>query len=97
MMDLHQIVNYGLYGLSGLFFGIFAARQSRQAMIKIYEAFREAGLGGIFSVIPSVLVLIITLFIFPSIFGVRTQVGSFVYYLTIMYICNKGWKIYKGQ
>ncbi|MDO4177860.1 MAG: hypothetical protein Q4D21_01600 [Phascolarctobacterium sp.] len=96
-MDFHQIVNLSLYAFSGIMFGIFAARQTLQASIKIREAFKEAGFAGLVTVIPSLLIVLITLFIFPSIFTTRTQLGGFTYYLTLIYFFNKGWKIYRNK
>jgi len=96
-MDFHQIVNLALYAFSGIMFGIFASRQTLQAAIKIREAFKEAGFAGLVSVMPSLAVVLITVFIFPSIFTTRTQIGGFAYYLTLIYFFNKGWKIYRNS
>ena len=49
-MTFHQIVTYLLYGISGMFFGIFASRYSVLAALKIREALHEGGLPGLFSV-----------------------------------------------
>ena len=51
-MTFHQIVTYLLYGMSGLFFGIFASRYSVLSALKIREALHEGGIAGLFSVLP---------------------------------------------
>lgn len=96
-MDFHQIVNLALYAFSGICFGVFGSRQTLQAAIKLSEASKEAGFSGLITELPSIAILLITLIIFPSIFTTRTELGGFAYYLTLIYFCNKGWKIYKNK
>ena len=89
-MTFHQIVTYLLYGLSGMFFGIFASRYSVLAGVKVREALHEGGLTGLFSVLPQIIFLFVSFFLFPSWFLTRTTTGGLTYYVCLVYFVNKG-------
>lgn len=95
-MDFTQIVNYILYGFSGACFGIFASRYSVFAIRHIRQSFAEAGLGCLLSIIPQVLLLIVSFLLFPTWFISRTPTGGFFYYLVLIYFFNKGMRLTNG-
>lgn len=86
-----NILSQVLYGMSGFFFAIFACRYGNLAVAKLKNAWQEHGLSPIFflSTIPSLLLLIIVLFIFPSLLYTKTQVGGFVYLFTYIILHMK--------
>lgn len=93
-MDFSEILNYMLYGFSGLCFGASASRYSVLATINLLEAYKEKGLSGVASCWFGLLFLIIAAFIFPIWFIGRTTVGGFCYYAMFIYFYNKGYQLY---
>ena len=89
-MNFHPIVAYLLYGIRGMFFGLFASRHSVLAALKIREALHEGGFTGLFSVLPQLLFLFVSFFLFPSWFLTRTTTGGFTYYVCLLFFFNKG-------
>lgn len=92
-MTFHQIVTYLLYGLGGIFFGIFASRYSVLSALKIKTAWREEGFLGLTSCLPQTLFLFVSFFLFPSWFLTRTATGGFTYYVCLLFFFNKGLRI----
>ena len=89
-MTFHQIVTYLLYGLSGIFFGIFASRYSVLSALRIRECIHESGITGLFSCLSQMLFLFVSFFLFPSWFLTRTTTGGFAYYVCLPFFSNKG-------
>lgn len=94
-MSFGAIVNYILYGLSGILFGIFASRYSVFAALHIKGRYREEGLAGLTACLPQLLLLFVTFFLFPTWFISKTPTGGFFYYLVLVYFFSKGMRINK--
>lgn len=96
-MNFGEIVNYLLYGFSGLCFGASASRFSVLATVNLFKAYKENGFSGILKCWFGVLFLLIAAFIFPIWFIGRTTVGGFCYYAIFIYFYNKGYRLYIKQ
>lgn len=98
-MDFSTLVNYALYAISGLCFGIFASRYSIFAAAKLTQLYHSEGITGLFSGLPQILFLFVTFFLFPTWFIAKTPIGGFVYYALIIYFFNRGYRthIKKGE
>lgn len=95
-MSFHQGVNLLLYALSGFCFGIFAARWCVYSAAKIVDRWRSEGVGGLFGCLPFFLLLAVGFFFFPMWFVTRTELGSFVYYLVLIFFFNRGYRTLRG-
>lgn len=93
-MNFGEIVNYILYGISGLCFGMFASRYSVLSAVKIAERWREEGFTSLFSCLPQLLFLFAAFFLFPTWFISKTPTGGFVYYAIVIYFFSKGYRTY---
>lgn len=93
-MDISQLLNYALYGISGLCFGVFASRYSVFAASRLAQLYRSGGLAALFSGLPQMLFLFLTFFLFPTWFITKTPTGGFVYYAILIYFFNKGYRQY---
>ncbi len=91
-MDLERAVNLMLYALSGFFFGIFAARWCIYGAARIADKWRTEGVTGLFSCLPFFLLLSVGFFFFPMWFVTKTELGSFVYYLVLIFFFNRGYR-----
>ena len=89
-MSFSQIVNYLLYGFSGVCFGLFASRHSVFAARRIKENFRKTGFAGLTACLPQMLLLFICFFLFPILFTNKTVTGGFFYYLCLIFFFSKG-------
>lgn len=89
-MSFHEIITWLLYGLSGIFFGIFASRYSVLSMRRLKQAWKEEGAVGLISCLPQMLFIFISFFLFPSWFLTRTTTGGFAYYVCLLLFFNKG-------
>lgn len=96
-MSFHQIVTYLLYGLSGIFFGIFASRYSVLSVLKLKASWKEEGLTGLSDCLPQILFLFVSFFLFPSWFLTRTTTGGFTYYVCLLFFFNKGLRIHSNK
>ena len=86
-----NVLSQVLYGMSGFFFGIFACRYGSLATNKIKAAWLQKGLSPAFvlSTLPSILILVLALFIFPVILYSKTPVGGFIYLFTYIFLNMK--------
>ena len=91
-MTFTAIVNYILYGLSGFCFGIFASRYSVLAALKIKESWGNGS--NLLQLLPSLLFLGISFFIFPLWFITKTNVGGFIYYAVLLFFFSRGYNTY---
>lgn len=94
-MTFHQIVTYLLYGLSGIFFGIFASRYSVLSALKLKATWKKEGLVGLMTCLPQMLFIFVSFLLFPSWFLTRTTTGGFAYYLCLLFFFNKGMQMHK--
>ena len=87
MFDLDNISSQLLYALSGYLFGIFACRYGIISTNKLKEAWAENGfsLAFLLTAIPSLLILVTAVFLFPVWMSTRTQIGAFVYLATFIF------------
>lgn len=93
-MDISEIVNYILYGFSGICFGASASRYSVLATVNMVEAYRKNGFSGLSSCWFGLLFVLIAAFVFPVWFIGRTTVGGFCYYAVFIYFYNRGYQLY---
>lgn len=86
-----NILSEILYGMSGFFFAIFACRYGTLATNKMKAIWLRQKFSPAFflSVIPSILILAIAVFIFPILLYTKTSVGGFVYLATYIYLHMK--------
>ena len=89
-MDFSHIVNWLLYGFSGLCFGIFASRYSVLSVLYIQKKYLEEGIACFFSCLPQLLFLATSFFLFPTWFISKTPTGGFFYYAVLAYFFSKG-------
>lgn len=89
-MSFSQIINYLLYGFSGVCFGIFASRYSVLSARYVKQKFHDAGLAGLSACLSQILFLFVSFFLFPTWFISRTTTGGFFYYLCLIFFFNKG-------
>lgn len=92
-MDFAQIVNWLLYGFSGLCFGVFASRYSVLSALYIKRKYQEEGIACFFSCLPQLLFLATSFFLFPTWFISRTPTGGFFYYAVLAYFFSKGMRL----
>lgn len=91
-MSFSQIINYLLYGFSGICFGIFASRYSVLSARYVKEKCRGESFVGLGSCLPQILFLFVSFFLFPTWFISKTTTGGFFYYLCLIYFFNKGFR-----
>lgn len=84
---LDEISSQILYALSGFLFGIFSCRYGTISTNRMKAAFAEKGftLAFLLAAIPSLLVLVVAVFLFPIWLSTRTEIGAFVYMATFIY------------
>lgn len=92
-MDFSHIVNWLLYGFSGLCFGVFASRYSVLSTIYIKNKYHEEGIACFFSCLPQLLFLATSFFLFPTWFISKTPTGGFFYYAVLVYFFSKGMRL----
>lgn len=93
-MDIGEILNYILYGFSGVCFGASASRYSVLATVNMVEAYRKNGFSGLSSCWFGLVFVLIAAFVFPVWFIGRTTVGGFCYYAVFIYFYNRGYQLY---
>ena len=83
---LDNFLSQLLYGISGYLFGIFACRFGNISIHKTKTAWAEHCFSAAFIIaaLPSLLILLLAVFLFPVWFSTRTQVGAFVYLATFI-------------
>lgn len=96
-MSFGEIVNYILYGFSGICFGVFASRYSIFAALRIKEKYREEGLACFLNIFPQLLFLAVSFFLFPTWFISKTPTGGFFYYAFLIFFFNKGMRMQKNS
>ena len=84
---LDEVTSQILYGLSGFLFGIFSCRYGTISTNKMKAAWTEKGFSSSFllTAMPSLIFLLIAVFIFPIWLSTRTELGAFVYLATFIY------------
>ena len=84
---LDEVASQILYALSGFLFGIFSCRYGTISTNRMKAAFAEKGFTPAFllSAIPSLIFLVIAVFLFPIWMSTRTELGAFVYLATFIY------------
>ena len=84
---LDEVTSQILYGLSGFLFGVFSCRYGTISTNKLKAAWAEKGLSFSFllSAMPSLIFLLIAVFLFPIWMSTRTELGAFVYLATFIY------------
>ena len=84
---LDEVTSQILYGLSGFLFGIFSCRYGTISTNKMKAAWAEKGFSSPFllTAMPSLIFLLIAVFIFPIWMSTRTELGAFVYLATFIY------------
>ncbi|MDD4721663.1 MAG: hypothetical protein PHR07_02800 [Acidaminococcaceae bacterium] len=86
-----NILSEILYGMSGFFFAIFACRYGTLATNKMKAVWlqQRMSLAFFLSVIPSLLILTIAIFIFPILLYTKTPIGGFIYLVTYIFLHMK--------
>lgn len=89
-MSFGAIVNFLLYALSGICFGVFASRYSVLSAQFIKSKWREQGIACFFSCLPQLLFITVSFFLFPTWFISKTPTGGFFYFAVLAYFFSKG-------
>ena len=84
---LDEVASQILYGLSGFLFGVFSCRYGTISTDKMKAAWAKKGFSSSFllTATPSLIFLIIAVFLFPIWMSTRTELGAFVYLATFIY------------
>lgn len=89
-MSLGETINFVLYALSGIFFGIFASRYSVLSALFVKRKYQEESIACIFSCLAQLLFLFVAFFLFPTWYTSKTTAGGFFYYSVLVYFFTKG-------
>lgn len=89
-MSLGETLNFVLYALSGIFFGIFASRYSVLSALFVKRKYQEDGIACVFSCLAQLLFLFAAFFLFPTWYTSKTPSGGFFYYSVLVYFFTKG-------
>lgn len=88
---INEVLTNILYGMSGFFFAIFALRYVVRSRDKIKNVYGEVGFSSHFflACLPSFILILVALVLFPVLFYTRTQIGGFVYLATYIFFSMK--------
>ncbi len=96
-MSFGAIVNFLLYALSGICFGVFASRYSVLSALHIKGKWHDEGIACFFSCLPQLLFLAVAFFLFPTWFISKTPTGGFFYYAVLAYFFSKGMRTHRNK
>ncbi|MEG0797280.1 MAG: hypothetical protein RSE47_00095 [Acidaminococcaceae bacterium] len=88
---MDNLLSQILYGLSGFLFALFSCRYGTLATARMKVAWQTHGfsLTALLATLPSILFLVIAIFVFPLWLYTRTSVGGFVYLATFIFYSSK--------